>query len=189
MEALLQPPIITLAAEHSVNYVDRMRRPSMNGWIHIAKVPLIGRNLSVGVEVLAAQHQAELLFGETGIHQSECGGVKGQIPGRIPGVFPFVGHGDDITVVHVMPLLIPEALGVLIAQWINAALLEPRRDVVVVELFGPQHPCHGLSKDELLIGAQAGWHHTGVKRVTFLLSALQDLIKALSGLTGLYFGC
>ena len=41
----------------------------MHGWVDIAEVPLIGWNLPVGVQVPAAQHQAELLLGEARIHE------------------------------------------------------------------------------------------------------------------------
>ena len=115
--------------------------------------------------------------------------MKGEIPGRIPGIFPFVWHGDHITVVHVMPVLISETLCFIGPQWINAKLLEPGRDVVVVELFGPQHPCHRLPEHQLLLSAESSWHHPGVVVIAVLFSAIQDLIKVIIGRVVLCFRC
>ena len=88
-----------------------------------------------------------------------------------------------------MPLLIPETLGVVETQWINATFLEPGRNVVVVELFGPQHPCHGLPEQQLLLSAESSWHDSGVVVIAVLFSAIQDLIKILIGRVVLCFRC
>lgn len=74
-----------------------------------------------------------------------------------------------------MPLLISEALGVRGSQGINATFLEPGCNVVVVELFGPQHSRHRLPEYQLLFGVQTGWHHMEVKGIAVLLAEVQDL--------------
>ena len=50
------------------------------------------------------QHQAELLLGELLIHLIERKDVECEIPGGIPGIFPFVRHGEDVGVVHVVAI-------------------------------------------------------------------------------------
>ena len=153
----------------------------MHRWVDIAEVPLIGWNLPIRVQVPTAQHQAELLLGETWIDKDKRACVKGEIPGRVPRIFPFVWHGDDITVAHVMPLLIPKTRFLMGTQGINAPLLQPGRNVIVVELFGPQHPSHRLPEHQLLLSAKSSWHHPGVKVIALLLSAIQDLIEIVIG--------
>ena len=76
----------------------------MHGRIYVAEVPFIGRNLSVGMGIQVAQHQQKLLFSEVEVHQRKRKRVEGQVPRRIPGILPFVGHGDDVAVEHVEPV-------------------------------------------------------------------------------------
>jgi hypothetical protein len=39
---------------------------------------------------------AELLLGEVGVDERERHAVEGEVPGRVPGVLPLVGHRDDV---------------------------------------------------------------------------------------------
>ena len=81
----------------------------MDRWVDIAEVPLVGRDLAVGVHVLFADREIELLLGEVGIDQ-QSDSVEGQVPRRVPRVFPLVRHGDDVTVEHVEPLAVAGGL-------------------------------------------------------------------------------
>src|SRR5215831_5761798 len=87
-----------------LNLVQEQRSPGMDRRINVAKVPLVRRNLSIGMQVEIMQHQKLLLFGEIEINQRQGEGMKRQIPSCIPGIFPLVGHGDNVAVKHVEPL-------------------------------------------------------------------------------------
>src|SRR5664279_4009002 len=87
-----------------LNAVEEQCCPGVNGRVYVAEVPFISRNLPVGVGIEVPQHQQELLFGEVEIDKGKRNGMKRQVPCRVPGIFPLVGHGDDFAVEHVEPL-------------------------------------------------------------------------------------
>ncbi len=89
-----------------LDLVDAPGRPGMHGRIDISQRPFISGNLPVGMHVPFAQHEDELVLGETGIDKRERETMKGQIPGRIPGVLPFIRHGNDICIVEMRPVAI-----------------------------------------------------------------------------------
>ena len=80
--------------------------PGVHRRVDVAEVPLVGRDLAVGVHVPLAQHQLELLLAEVGVDERQGEDVEGEVPGRVPGVLPLVRHGDDVAVVHVVPVLV-----------------------------------------------------------------------------------
>ena len=82
------------------------RGPGVHRRIDVAEVPLVGRNLAVGVQVVLAQHQLQLLLAEILIDQRQGNHVKGQVPGGVPRIFPFVRHRDHVAVVHVVPVVV-----------------------------------------------------------------------------------
>lgn len=96
----------------------------MHGRIHVAEIPFISGNLAIGVQVIFPQHQGELFFGKIGVNDADGQHVKGQIPGGIPGIFPLVGHGDNVIVQHVVPIAIPHAMPL--------GGTHPRRDLMLL---------------------------------------------------------
>ena len=65
--------------------------------------------------------------------------MESQVPRRIPGILPLVGHGDDVTVEHMKPLGIA-GLPLFRSQYRMSVVLEqPFVEVEIVILFGPQH--------------------------------------------------
>ena len=106
VEHAFQKSPVGSAALFGVDFVDAPGGPSMYRRIDIAKGPFIGRQLAVGVHIPFAGHQFELAFGEIGVDQHQGQAVKGQIPGGEPGVFPLVGHGDDIGIIEMQPLAV-----------------------------------------------------------------------------------
>ncbi len=106
----------------------------------------------MGVQV--AQHQQELVFGEIEIHDRKRNGVEGQVPRRIPWVFPLVGHGDDIAVQHVEPFGVAGCASAIAHQRMSVMLLQPPVDVEIVILLGPEHSCQGLPMHAALVFAQ-----------------------------------
>ena len=76
----------------------------MHRRVDVVQGELVGRQLPVGVHVPFAQEEDELLLGERGIDAGQRNHVKGQVPGGVPGIFPLVGHGDDVAVEQVPPV-------------------------------------------------------------------------------------
>src|SRR6266536_5692352 len=104
MEYPLQERQITLAAALLLDLVDAPGRPGQHRWVDIAEGPLVGRDLAVWVLVPLAAQQNQLLLGELRVDQRKRDTVKRQIPGGEPGVFPLVGHRDDVGGVEVFPV-------------------------------------------------------------------------------------
>ena len=123
-------------------------RPRMSaGWGVAGRIPPPSTVCaSSWVEVVSGKHQVELLLGEVGIGDRQRDGMKGQVPGGVPGVFPLVRHRNDVVIDHVEPVAVPEdtARGV---KGVGPVLLEPGIGVEVIELLGPQHAGEGLAHD------------------------------------------
>jgi hypothetical protein len=78
----------------------------MHRRVDVAEVPFIRRQLAVGVQIGLPEHQVQLLLAEVRVHQRQCKDMKGQVPSRMPRIFPFVRHRDDVGVVHVVPMVV-----------------------------------------------------------------------------------
>ncbi len=147
MKNFFEERAVREAPNAPLNFVNAPGRPGMDGRIYVAESPFIGRQLPVGMHVPLAKQENELLLCEIGIHQSNGDAVEGEIPGGIPGILPFVGHGNDVVVVEMGPILVaafPTFRGRLGPSGIA---LEPVMNVVMIELLGPEHPGKGLAHD------------------------------------------
>src|SRR5215468_12523119 len=91
------------------------------------------------MQVAAVEQQVELLLGEIDVDGGERNGVKGQVPGGKPGIFPLVRHRDDMVSDHVEPLAVAD-LTICWPHRIVAMLLEPLVGIVKKVLLAPQHP-------------------------------------------------
>src|SRR6516165_12677453 len=111
----------------------------MHRRVHVAEIPLICWNLTVWVGVKVPQHQQELLFTEVEVYEGKRERMKRQIPCRIPRVFPFVGHGNDIVVKHVEPLSISSAEFARPRKRMRVVFSKPVIKVKIVILLSPQH--------------------------------------------------
>ena len=78
----------------------------MHRWVDLAEIPLIGRELAVGVQVIPTQQQRQLLLAKILIDQGDDKRVEGQVPGRVPGILPFVRHRQDVGIVQVVPVIV-----------------------------------------------------------------------------------
>ena len=59
---------IRLTIERAAQAVEKQGRPGVDGRIHIAEVPFIGRDLAIGMEIVLAEHQLDLLLRKVRIH-------------------------------------------------------------------------------------------------------------------------
>ena len=152
----------------------------MHGRVDVAEVPFVGRNLAVGVHEAFAQHQLELLLAEIGIDESQGEHMKGEIPDRVPGILPLVRHGDDVAVVHVVPLVVARGGLAVRLERVGAALFEPLVHVVVVELLAPQHSRQGLAHDIGPVGLERRGNDGRIEVVGFLAARLQHLVEGVA---------
>src|SRR5262249_28852792 len=130
-----------------LNLVQEQRSPGMDGRIDVAKIPLVRRNLAIGMEVEIAKHKELLLFGEIEINQRQGKGVKGEIPSCIPRIFPLIGHGDNVAVKHVEPFRVALGTTNAVQKRMSVMLVQPTVKVEVIILLCPHHPRDCLPKD------------------------------------------
>ena len=146
-DALQEVAVALPAPALLVDLVDPPGGPGMDGRVHVAELPLVGRHLAVRVHVPFARQQDELRLGELGIDQGERHAVEGQIPGRVPGVLPLVRHRDHVGIVQVPPVAVAAVLAPLRRRGLGRVALQPLADVVVEELLAPDHAGQGLALD------------------------------------------
>src|SRR5215472_4429394 len=103
--------------------------------------------------------------------------MERQVPCRIPGVLPFVGHRDDVAVQHVEPFAISNPPRAVSQQWMGLMLLQPSVDVKIVILLGPQHARDGLPMHALFILAKILRSYAFIELVCVSKSAGKDLIE------------
>ena len=101
---------IRFAAERLLRPMQEDRGPGMNRRVDVAEIPLVGGNLSGRMQVKGLQHQFELALGEIDVDRRERDGVKRQVPGGEPGIFPFVRHRNDGVIDHMRPFAVPRRL-------------------------------------------------------------------------------
>src|SRR5256884_3825069 len=151
----------------------------MDRGIHIAEVPLVGRHLPVGVQIGGAEHQVHLLLGEVRVHDGEREGVEGQIPGRVPGILPLVGHGDDVLIQHVVPLRVP---GIFVSgmERVGVVLVQPVVTVKEEELLAPEHAGDGLAHHPGRVFTHRWRRDRLVKLIGFTQAVSEEFIKLLT---------
>ena len=137
---------IALAA-WSGHLVNAPACPGMHRRIDIGERKLVRRNLAVGVHVPFPEQQHELVFGELRIQLRKGDHVERQVPGRIPRVLPFVGHGDHVAVIEVSPVVVAAVLPAGGRRRLRRVAFQPVRHRVMIKLLGPQQPCICLAHD------------------------------------------
>ena len=170
---------VSLAALRLLGAVEEQGGEGVHRRVHVTEVPLVGGDLPVRVQVVPAQHQLQLLLGEVEVHDPDRQGMEGEVPGRVPGILPLVGHGDDVVVDHVEPLAVPE-LAAAVMKRVSAVLFQPRIAVEGVILLGPQHAGDRLAHHVGLIRRNGWRRHRLVELVRLLKARGQDVVEGLS---------
>jgi hypothetical protein len=178
MESRLQERQVDLTAQRLFITSEKERGPGMDRRVHIAKVPLVGRDLTVGMEIEPGEHEVELLLGEVGVDGRQRDGVKRQIPSGIPGVLPLVGHGDDIVIDHMKPVTVPEGTARRM-EGVGVVLLQPGVSVQVVILLAPEHAGEGLAHDIGCIRRHRGGRHVPIKLIRLPQACLEHDVERL----------
>src|SRR5438552_9997416 len=75
--------------------------------------------------------------------------MESQVPGGIPGIFPRVGHDDDIEVAQMPPTFIATTL----RWWWRPGRITPQPGIhiIIEELFTPEQASKRLTLDHALI--------------------------------------
>ena len=100
------------------------------------------------------QHEQELVLGKIEVHQRKRNRMKSQIPCRIPGILPLVGHRDNVAVQHVEPLGIPDIAMSRARQGMSLMLVQPFVEIEIVVLLAPQHSGQRLAVHATFVLAQ-----------------------------------
>src|SRR6185295_14395416 len=104
-----------------------------------------------------------------------------KVPRCIPGILPFVRHGDDIGVVEVRPVGIT-ALEAFMRRFRHTGIaFEPSIDLVMVELFIPKQAGERLALDPARILRESGRREPGIKLICLLEARSKDCIHVLLG--------
>src|SRR5690349_16962816 len=130
-----------------VDFIDAPACPSMDRRIHIAKGPLIGWHLPIGMHVPFSRELHKLPLGELWIDQSKRNRVKGAIPCKKTGILPLVWKRKDVIIIQVNPIGISlhTSLRNLSREGI---LFQPIIDHKMVKLLIPEHPRKSLPLDQ-----------------------------------------
>src|SRR5512135_3535075 len=135
--------------------------------IDIAEVPLISGNLATGMQIEVIQDQLKLLLGKIEVHHRQWYAVEGEVPNRIPGIFPLVRHGNDIVIDHMEPALVPNRAARR-AERVNPMLLQPLIRIEVEVLLGPEHSCQSLTQYVRCVLSERLGRKITVERICFL---------------------
>ena len=178
VEDALQEGKVGAAAALLFDLIDAQRRPGVHGRVDVVERPLVGRQLSVGMHVPLAQEQHQLLLGEVGVDERQRDAVEGQVPGGVPGILPLVGHGDDVGVVELDPLVVAALLAFRRRRGIGGVALQPVLDHVVIVLFRPEHAGEALAHDRARVGGEVRGDDGGIEVVGLAHPLREDLVEA-----------
>src|SRR5579862_8991354 len=153
------------------------RRPRVHRRTHIAQRPFVCRELPIRMHVPLASEQQKLLLGELAVDVREREAMKTKIPGRVPGVFPFVRHRDHIGVVEMGPLPVATLPALGWRSGLSGITGEPLRHVVVEELLAPDHPREGLALHGTRVGLFDPLLHDAVELVRLTLALREERIE------------
>src|SRR5262249_16722695 len=95
VEALFEKLDVGLAGLELVGVIDAPHRAGMHRWIEVRKLPFIRRDLAVGMQELFEEQEPKLIFGKGDVDEAEGNAMKRKVPGGEPGIFPFVGDGEN----------------------------------------------------------------------------------------------
>ena len=122
-------------------------RPGVHRRVDVAERPFVGRQFAVRIHQPDAAQQLELPFGELGVDQRQRGAMEGEVPGREPGIFPFVRHRHDVGGDEMTPIGVAAVLAAFGRRRLQRIAVQPLPHIEIVELLVPQHPGKGLALD------------------------------------------
>ena len=103
--------------------------------------------------------------------------MKREVPRRIPGILPFVWHGDDVRVVEVRPLVIAPLLPTVRRLGSDRGRRSATPYDVVIELLGPKQGRKGLAHHVSSVGGEIRGNHRCVELIRLTNSVREYLIE------------
>ena len=165
VEDLLQEVGVGAALDLAGDLVDAAGGAGVDRRVDVGEVPLVGRELAVGVHVPLAQEQHELPLGPLGVEPCQRDAVEGDVPGGEPGVLPLVRARSGRRGCRVPPARVPPRVPRGRRRRAGRVAVQPELDAVVVELLRPEQARRRLPLHEPLVVGQAGRLDGGVERV------------------------
>ena len=162
------------------------RRPGVHRRVDVAERPFVGRQFAVRIHQPDPAEQLELPLGELGVDQRQRDAMKGEVPGREPGIFPLVRHRHDIGGHQVAPIGVAAVLAALGRRRLQRIAVEPLSYIEIVELLVPQHPGKGLALDapHVLVGDPI--LPGGVEEIGLAKASAEDVVKVGEGRPALF---
>jgi hypothetical protein len=157
--------------------IDENRSPGVHRGIHVTEVPLVGRQLTVGVLIQFVNHQQKLRLGKFHVHRRNRNRVESQIPCSKPRVLPFVGHGDHIIIYHMHPAAISYSRGARGSP--DSVLFQPALKIKIVVLLRPKHASERLAHHHAFVIVQIGGRNTSVEVVSLSPEPVKGCTKRL----------
>ena len=106
--------------------------------------------------------------------------MKSQIPGGIPGIFPFVRHGEDVFVIQMLPVTVSSLTMSLGRRRAGRIAAQPCPHVVMIELLAPQKTREGLPLNIATVLREAMRRPGGIEFVSFLFSRRNNPVEFFS---------
>ncbi len=97
---------IATAKAFLLNAVNFHSCPGLHRRIYIAEIPFVSGQLSIGFHVPFPHNEFKLVLCKHHIYHGQGNAVESEVPGGIPGIFPFVWHGNHILVFQVFPVVV-----------------------------------------------------------------------------------
>ncbi|MNQ86371.1 hypothetical protein D3C85_1015630 [compost metagenome] len=110
----------------------------MDRRVGVVKIPLICRQLAIRMHVPFFCKYGQLLFGKIRIYQRQTKAMKAQVPGGIPGKFPFIRHGNDVCIVDVFPVQVTGNAMTCRRGHSRRVAFQPTAHAVIVKLLVPE---------------------------------------------------
>ena len=150
----------------------------MHRRIHIAEVPLVRGNLAVGVRVETAQHQQQLLLGES----KSTSASEIVWKARSQAAYQGYSHLSGIEMMSALSMWNQSAFRAAAPrcshQRMTGVLLKPAIHIEVVGLLGPQHAGERLAVHAALIFVQRGRRNPFVEFVRIGDPVLKIAVEA-----------
>ena len=101
----------------------------------------------------------------------------GEIPCRVPRVFPLVRHRNHVGVVEMSPLAVAAVLALVRRRGLVRIALEPVPDHIVIELLRPEQASERLPHHVACVGGEMARDHRIVEFVRFLAALREDALE------------
>src|SRR6516162_5406879 len=92
------------------------------------------------MQELLEQQEPKLFLGIARINECKYDAMEGEVPGREPGILPFVGDRHDPHRIEMLPVLVTDAATRRRRRPFRAVAFQPDVDVEKIALLRPEQP-------------------------------------------------